>query len=94
MITRTPAFIGLLAEAVEFLDQHNDEFMHQPRNFGTGVVYCDRINPLYEERELARVVNRGKGSTTAMDEKDERWAENHRPEIEDALAVRIDGEHE
>lgn len=91
------AFLGLLAEAIDFLKRNNTEFMHQlggSRNFGAGIVYCDLINPLYEERELDRVFDRGKGSTTAMDEKDERWAENHRPEIEDALAARIGGDHE
>ena len=90
-----PEFLGLLAEAIEYLDAHNTEFMHQvggPRNFSAGIVYCDLINLLYEERELDRVFDRGKGSTNAMNEKDEQWAENHRNEIEDALVARIDSD--
>ena len=89
-----PEFLGLLAEAIEFLNAHNTEFMHQlggSRNFGAGIVYCDLINPLYEKGELGRVFDRGKGPTDAMTEKDDRWAENHRPEIEVALADRIAG---
>jgi len=86
-------FVGLLAEAVEFLDTHKTEFMHQlggARNFGAGIVDCELINPLYEERELKRVFNRGKSTTNAMDEKDERWTDERRPAFIDALEERIE----
>ncbi|WP_049980164.1 hypothetical protein [Halolamina rubra] len=92
-----PEFLGLLATAIDYLNAHNTDFMHQlggSRNFGAGIVYCDLINPLYEECELKRIFDRGKRSTSKMDEKDEQWESNHRHEIEDALAARIDGENE
>ena len=90
-----PEFLGLLAEAVEYLNAHNTDFMHQiggSRNFGAGVAYCELINPLYTERELKRVFDRGKGKTNAMEEKDEEWENNHRHEIETALDYsRLEG---
>jgi hypothetical protein len=92
-----PEFLGLLAEAVEYLNAHNTHFMHQiggSRNFGAGVAYCELINPLYTERELKRVFDRGKGKTNAMEEKDEEWENNHRHEIETALEARIKSDHE
>lgn len=88
-----PEFLGLLAEAVEFLDTHRTEFMHQlggQRNFGAGVVECELINPLYEDRELRRVFDRGKGVTAKMDEKDERWNSERLPEYRAALRDRIE----
>jgi hypothetical protein len=87
-----PEFIGLLAEAIDFLDEHQTDFMHQlggARNFGAGIVDCRLINPLYGERELKRVFDRGKGTTNAMDEKDEQWNEEHRPAFVDTLEERI-----
>lgn len=90
-----PEFLGLLAETIDFLDQHNTEFMHQlggSRNFGAGIVHCALINPLYEAHELRRVFDRGKGTTTAMDEKDEEWTETYRPSIAEALDARIEKE--
>ena len=89
-----PAFIGLLAEAVDFLDAHQTEFMHQlggARNFGAGIVDCTLINPLYEEHELKRVFDRSKSPTNAMGEKDDCWTEECRPAFEDALQDRIEG---
>ncbi|MCQ4334432.1 hypothetical protein KM295_13290 [Natronomonas sp. F2-12] len=87
-----PAFVGLLIEALDFFDAHKTDFMHQlggARNFGAGIVECALINPLYEERELKRVFNRGKGNTNAMDEKDEQWAAEFQPAFVDALTERI-----
>lgn len=88
-----PEFVALLAEAVEYLNQHQTDFMHQlggARNFGGGIVDCELLNPLYEERELRRVFDRGKTNTQQMDAKDEGWADDHRPEFETALAERIE----
>jgi hypothetical protein len=89
-----PEFVGLLAEAVDFLDDHQTEFMHQlggARNFGGGIVDCHLINPLYEERELKRVFDRSKSPTRSMDEKDDEWANEYLPEFRAALAERIEG---
>lgn len=86
------AFLGLLAEAVEFLGAHDTDFMHQlggARNFGAGIVDAEIINPLYDERELRRVFDRGKGLTKAMEEKDEQWQEINQQELVDALNERI-----
>lgn len=88
-----PEFVGLLVEAADYLDEHNTDFMHQlggARNFGAGIVECELINPLYSEKELRRVFDRGKGNTTAMDEKDERWNEEFRPAFETALDQRVE----
>jgi len=89
-----PEFIALLAEAIDYLDAHNTDFMHQlggARNFGGGIVDCELVNPLYDETELRRVFSRGRSSTDAMDEKDDEWADEYRPEFESALESRIEG---
>lgn len=53
----------MLAEALEFLDGHRTDFIHQlgARNVGAGIVDTYLTNPLYEERELKRDLDRGKG---------------------------------
>lgn len=87
-----PEFLGLLCESIDFLAAHKADFMHQlggARNFGAGIVDTHIINPLYNERELKHVFDRGKGDTNAMDEKDEQWAEEYRPTFVDALEERI-----
>jgi hypothetical protein len=87
-----PEFVGLLDAGLQFLDEHQTDFMHQmggARNFGAGIVDTELINPLYSEKELKRVFDRGKGTTAAMDEKDERWQEQHRPAFRAALEGRI-----
>lgn len=87
-----PEFLGLLAETIDYLDAHRTDFIHQlggARNFGGGIVDCDLINPLYDERELRRVFDRHSSPTTAMDEKDERWADEHLPAFRDAFDRRI-----
>ena len=87
-----PEFVALLDEAIDFLNQNQTDFMHQlggARNFGAGIVDCHLINPLYEERELKRVFDRGRGNTNAMDEKDDRWIEEYCPVFVGALEERI-----
>jgi hypothetical protein len=88
-----PEFIALLAEAIEYLNRHQTDFMHQlggARNFGGGIVDCALVNPLYEERELRRVFDRSKGNTNEMADKDEEWQEEHLSEFKSALAERIE----
>jgi hypothetical protein len=90
-----PAFVGLLVEAIELLNEKKTEFMHQlggARNFGGGIVDCELVNPLYGERELRRVFDRGKNSTQGMAEKDAEWADEYLPAFESALAERIEAE--
>jgi hypothetical protein len=87
-----PEFVGLLDAGLEFLDDHQTDFMHQmggARNFGAGIVDTHLINPLYDESELKRVFDRGKKATVAMDEKDDRWADEYRPAFRSALETRI-----
>ena len=87
-----PEFIALLAEAIDFLDAQQTDFMHQlggVRNFGGGIVDCELMNPLYEDHELRCVFNRGKSSTNKMDDKDDRWETEFLPEFKTALAERI-----
>jgi hypothetical protein len=88
-----PEFVALLAEGIEFLDAHKTDFMHQlggARNFGGGIVDCDLVNPLYEEHELRRVFDQGKGNTNKMDDKDEEWREEYLSEFKTELAERIE----
>ena len=87
-----PEFLGLLCESLDYLDAHNTDFTHQlggARNFGAGIVDTHLINPLYEEHELTRVFDRGRGSTQTMEKKDEQWATEYRPAFVDALETRI-----
>lgn len=91
---QNPAFVGLLAEAVRFLNQHQTDFLHQlggARNFGGGIVDCELINPLYTERELRRVFDRRGEDTAAMADKDEEWETDYLPEFRSALSSRIEG---
>ena len=90
-----PEFIALLAEAIEYLDAHQTDFMHQlggARNFGGGIVDCELMNPLYTEAELRRVFDRGKGTTNKMDDKDDRWTNECLPEFKAALSARVEDE--
>jgi hypothetical protein len=87
-----PEFVGLLAAAIEYLDAHQTEFMHQlggERNFGGGIVDCELINPLYTDDELRRVFARSKDPTVAMAEKNDEWATKYQPAFETALAERV-----
>jgi hypothetical protein len=87
-----PEFIGLLDASLEFLNEHNTDFMHQlggARNFGGGIIDTHLINPLYTESELSRVFDRSRKETVAMKEKDEQWAEEYRPQFRAALESRI-----
>ncbi|GGL36192.1 hypothetical protein GCM10009037_19690 [Halarchaeum grantii] len=88
-----PEFLALLTEAIEFLNDHQTDFMHQlggSRNFGGGIVDCELVNPLYDECELRRVFDRGKKPTKAMAEKDEEWASEYCPEFEAVLNERVE----
>jgi len=88
-----PEFVALLAESIEFLDAHNTDFMYQlggARNFGGGIVDCELVNPLYEDHELRRVFDRGKGNTNKMDDKDDEWQEAYLGEFKSELAERIE----
>ena len=88
-----PEFVALLAAAIDYLDAHNTDFMHQlggARNFGGGVVDCELINPLYEEHELCRVFDRGKTNTNTMDEKDDEWAKEYLPNFQTVLEERVE----
>ncbi|ESS10812.1 MAG: hypothetical protein A07HR60_02833 [uncultured archaeon A07HR60] len=90
-----PEFVALLAEAIDYLDAHKTDFMHQlggARNFGGGIVDCKLVNPLYNETELHRVFDRGKVNTNEMDDKDAEWSEEYLPEFEAELAARVEAE--
>jgi len=89
-----PEFLGLLAETIDYLNAHKTDLMHQlggARNFGGGIVDCELINPLYTDTELRRVFDRAKDNTNNMDDKDSEWSEQYRPELEAALATRVEG---
>lgn len=87
-----PEFVGLLLEAVSFLDSHSDEFAFQcggARNFGAGMIDAQVINPLYTETELRRLYNRAQSATTAMEKKDELWESECRAEFTNAFQARL-----
>lgn len=95
---KKPEFYAVIHSAMEFLDSNNTQFMHQlggARNFGAGIVDTRLINPLYDENELKRLFNRGYGKTDAdrktepMREKDEYWNDTVLPQLNKALADRI-----
>jgi hypothetical protein len=86
-----PEFVGLLVEAVSFLDAHSDEFGFQlggARNFGAGIADAWVINPLYSDREIRRVFDRAKDATSAMATKDDIWRDQCREEFVRALQAR------
>lgn len=90
-----PEFVAILAETIEYLNRYQTDFMHQlggARNFGGGIVDCELINPLYDEHELRRVFDRGKGNTQQMDVKDEKWADEYRPKFKTTLDERIEAD--
>ena len=90
-----PEYVGLLVEAIDYLDAHSDEYDLQlggARNFGAGMVDCEVLNPLYTAREIRRVYDRGKQATAAMDEKDEVWRADLRQAFVRALQARLGDE--
>jgi len=87
-----PEYVGLLLEAVEYLNANSDAYDLQlggARNFGAGIVDAKIINPLYSTREVKRVYNRAKNPTSKMDTKDETWAEQCRQPFMRALDQRV-----
>jgi hypothetical protein len=89
-----PEYVGLLVEAVDYLDAHSDEFELQlggARNFGAGMVDARVINPLYTDAEIKRVFNRAQDATSAMEWKDDVWRESVREEFVQALQARVAG---
>jgi len=93
-----PEFVGLLLEAVAFLDAHSDEYAFQlggARNFGAGMVDAEILNPLYSEDEVSNVYDRRKSPTNEMERKDELWQTRCRDKFVEALQARTarrDGE--
>lgn len=81
-----PEFVGLIATAVEYLHGHRTDFMHRlggAHNFGGGIIRCSLLNPLYDDRDLKRVFDRGRDTTQAMADKDDQWVDDHRPTLVD-----------
>jgi hypothetical protein len=86
-----PEYVGLLVEAIDYLDAHSDEYDMQlggARNFGAGIVDAEVINPLYTDAELRRVYNRSRDATSGMESKDDVWREQCRTEFVRALQAR------
>ena len=49
-----PEYVGLLIEAIVYLDAHSDDFEMQlsgARNFGADIVDAEGVNPLYKDSE-------------------------------------------
>jgi len=90
-----PEYVGLLVEAVDYLDAHSDEFELQlggARNFGAGMVEARVINPLYTDAEIKRVYNRAQDATSGMAWKDDLWRESVRQQFVKPLQERVNGD--
>ena len=90
-----PEYVGLLVEAVDYLDAHSDEFELQlggARNFGAGMAEARVINPLYTDAEIKRVYNRAQDATSGMAWKDDLWRETVRQQFVVALQERVNGD--
>jgi len=86
-----PEYVGLLVEAIDYLDAHSADFDMQlggARNFGAGIVDAEVVNPLYTDSELRRVYNRAQDATSGMDTKDDVWREQCRQAFVRALQAR------
>jgi hypothetical protein len=86
-----PEFVGLLLEAIAFLDAHSDEYAFQlggARNFGAGMVDAEILNPLYTADEVSNVYDRRKSPTNEMERKDELWQTQCRDKFVEALQAR------
>ena len=89
-----PEYVGLLIEAIDYLDANSDDYAMQlggARNFGGGIVDARVINPLYTEAEVRRVYNRAQDATSGMDTKDDIWRDQCREEFVRALQARTAG---
>jgi hypothetical protein len=87
-----PEFVGLLLEAIAFLDAHSEEYSFQiggARNFGAGIADAWVLNPLYSEDEIKRVFNRAKAPSERMEVKDDVWRQECRDEFVRALQARV-----
>jgi len=87
-----PEYVGLLIEAIEYLNANSDAYDLQlggARNFGAGIVDAGVLNPLYSKAEVKRVYNRAKNPTSAMESKDETWTESCREQFRAALQSRL-----
>jgi len=87
-----PEYVGLLIEAVEYLNDNSDAYELQlggARNFGAGIVDAEILNPLYTTQEVRRVYNRAQKPTSAMESKDETWTDQCRPHFIKALQQRL-----
>ncbi|OYR50443.1 hypothetical protein DJ73_15830 [Halorubrum sp. Ea1] len=90
-----PEYVGLLVEAVDYLDAHSDEFELQlggARNFGAGMAEARVINPLYTDAEIKRVYNRAQDATSGMAWKDDLWREWVRQQFVKPLQERVNGD--
>ena len=87
-----PEYVGLLVEAIDYLNAHSDDYEMQlggARNFGAGIVDAEVINPLYTDDEVRRVYNRAKDATAGMGAKDDVWRESVRQQFVAALQERV-----
>ncbi len=87
-----PEYVGLLVEAIDYLNAHSAEYEMQlggARNFGAGIVDAEVVNPLYTDAELRRVYNRAQGATSGMEAKDDIWRERVRQQFVEALQARV-----
>lgn len=87
-----PEYVGLLVEAVDYLDAHSDDYEMQlggARNFGGGIPDARVINPLYSDAEVRRVFDRAKDPTAEMTTKDDVWQESLRQQFVQALQERV-----
>lgn len=87
-----PEYVYFLKKTVDFLQENNEDFMHQlggARNFGGGIVDVELLNPFYSEKEVGRIFDRGIDSkTNNMEDKDQEWQqklEEHKQAYEERI---------
>ncbi|QSG09591.1 hypothetical protein [Halapricum desulfuricans] len=86
-----PEFVGLIAEAMSYLDSHSDEVTIQgddAQTIDAEIVDVWLINPLYNNNEVRRDIDRARPSTKAMDTKDKHWREDCRDAVTQAVQAR------
>ena len=87
-----PEFVGLLVEAVSFLDSRgaeDDDHLGENQPSVAAISNARVINPLYSQREVRRDCYRTRKATSRMVQKDAEWRDGCRDAFVRALQARL-----